>query len=272
MAACGGEASARLPHRGASCWHPGTVLPTPLDRPSIEVVALHPTDALCAQEGGADRLHVAAVIGDELRALDPAAVSAIVRATDLPVRVTLRLSEGFSTQGGEFTRLAGLVTDYLSLGVEGFVFGFLTPDLDVDVDVCAELADQLVGAPWTFDRSFDRALDARVAWRHVRRLPGLDAIHTAGSVLGLSTGLDDLLDLATSDPGFAAMAVADGDLRAESVPWLVQSGITRIHLGASVRPGRSWDRSHVDSGFVRSWRLLLDSAFDHGRGSSPQAG
>ncbi len=248
------------------------MLPTTPGRPSIEVVALHPTDAQSAQEGGADRVHVGRVVGEEMRALDPAAVSAIVRATDLPVRVTLRLSEGFTTQGGEFTRLAGLVTDYLSLGVEGFVFGFLTADLDVDVDVCAELADRLAGAPWTFDRSFDRALDARVAWRHLRRLQGLDSIHTAGSVLGLSTGLDDLLDLAGSDPGFAAMAVAAGDLRAESVPWLVQSGISRIHLGASVRPGGSWDRSHVDAGFVRSWRLLLDSAFDHGRGLSPQAG
>ncbi|MEJ7629777.1 MAG: copper homeostasis protein CutC, partial [Nocardioidaceae bacterium] len=66
--------------------------------------------------------------------------------------------------------------------------------------------------------------------------------------------------------------VAAGGLRAESVPWLVQAGVTRIHLGASVRPGGSWDKAHVDAGFVRSWRLLLDSAVGHGRGQSPQAG
>lgn len=239
---------------------------------SIEVVALQPTDAANAQEGGADRLHVGTVVGAEMRALEPAAVSAIVRATDLPVRVTLRLSEGFSTQGGEFTRLAGLVTDYLSLGVEGFVFGFLTPDLDVDVAVCRAMVDHLAGAPWTFDRSFDHALDARVAWRQVRGLPGLDSVHTSGSVLGLSTGLDDLLDLAEADDAFAATVVAAGGLRAESVPWLVQAGVTRIHLGASVRPGGSWDKAHVDAAFVRSWRLLLDSAVGHGRGQSPQAG
>jgi copper homeostasis protein len=248
------------------------MLPQSSARPSIEVVALHPQDAEGAQHGGADRLHVGRVVSGELRALEPAAVSAIVRATDLPVRVTLRLSEGYTTQGGEFTRLAGLVTDYLSLGVEGFAFGFLTGDLEVDVAVCAALTEHLAGVPWTFDRSFDRALDARVAWRQVRRLPGLDSIHTAGSALGLSTGLDDLLTLANADPGFAAVAVAAGGLTAESVPWLVRSGITRIHLGASVRPGGSWDRSHVDPGFVRSWRLLLDSAVEHGRGSSPQAG
>lgn len=240
--------------------------------PSLEVVALHAGDAEAADEGGADRLHVASVVGGDLRSLEPAIVSTIVRATDLPVRVTLRLSEGFSTQGGELTRLAGLVTDYLSLGVEGFVFGFLTRDLDVDVEVCAALADALAGAPWTFDRSFDHALDARRAWRQIRSLPGLDAVHTAGAVLGPATGIEDLLALAAGDPAFAATAVAAGNLRAEDVPWLVRGGITRVHLGTSVRPGGSWQKAHVDAGFVRAWRLLLDHAVEHGRGSSSSAG
>jgi copper homeostasis protein len=241
---------------------------------SIEVVALHPHDAEQAQEGGADRLHVGRVVGavDTMLALEPAAVSSIVRATDLPVRVTLRLSADYSTQGGELTRLKGLVTDYLSLGVEGFAFGFLTRDLDVDVEVCAALVDALAGAPWTFDRCFDRALDARVAWRQVRRLAGLDRIHTAGSVRDLSTGLDDVLALAEADCGFAAMAVASGGVRGEDVPWLVRAGISRIHLGAAVRPGGSWDKAHVDAAFVRAWRLLLDSAYDHAHRLSPQVG
>ena len=240
--------------------------------PSLEVVALHPADAENAQEGGADRLHALRLVGDDLRSLEPAALSAILRATDLPVRVTLRLSEGYSTQGGELTRLAGLAADYLSLGVEGFAFGFLTPDLDVDVEVCEAVIATLGGAPWTFDRAFDSALDARVAWRHARHLRGLDSIHTAGSRLGLPSGLEDLLILAEADPAFAATAVAAGRVSAEAVPWLVRAGITRLHLGAAVRPGGSWQKAHVDPGFVRSWRLLLDSAVSHTRQPSPQAG
>lgn len=240
-------------------------------RASVEVVAVHPADAEEAQAGGADRLHVGRPVDGQLLALEPAAVSAIVRSTDLPVRVSLRLTPGFTTSGGELTRLRGLVTDYLSVGAEGFCFGFLTRDLDVDAEVCLMVADALAGAPWTFDAAFDHALDARHAWRAIRGIPGLDTVHTSGSILGVGTGLDDLLALAHSDARFAAAAAADAGLRAEDVPWLVRAGITRVHLGAAVRPGGSWDRAHVDAGFVRSWRLLLDAAVDPQRGR-PQAG
>ncbi len=236
--------------------------------PTIEVVALHPADADRAQEGGADRLHVCALRESVSWSLEPAEVSAIVRATDLPVRVTLRLSEGFSTQGGEFTRMVGLVSDYLSLGAEGFVLGFLTPDLEVDTEVCAALADAMYGAPWSFDRAFDHALDARRAWRALAGADGLDGIHTAGAVLGMESGFDDLLSMAEASPEFADMAVAAGGVSPEHVPWLMRAGITRFHLGKTVRPGGSWSKTYVDAGFVRSWRLLIDSAVGSGSASS----
>jgi copper homeostasis protein len=235
----------------------------------IEVVALHPSDAERAQEGGADRLHACAWSDGQARSLEPAAASAIVRSVDVPVRVTLRLSSGFSTSGGELTRLVGLASDYLSLGVEGFVLGFLTADLDVDIDVCAALVEATAGAPWTFDRAFDSALEARRAWRQLSALPGLDGIHSAGAAIGMDSGIDDLVGLATADPAFAALAVAAGGVRPEHVPWLVRAGITRLHLGAAVRPGGSWGKAHTDAGFVRSWRMLLDDEVDgpsHRRG------
>lgn len=225
---------------------------------SIEVVAVHPRDAERAQEGGADRVHACVMVGERATSPDPATVSAIVRATDLPVRVTLRLSDGFTTQGGELTRLSGLAGDYLSSGAEGFTFGFLTFDLEADAEVCAALAATLEDAPWTFDRTFDHALDGRRAWRMLRELPGLDRVHSGGAALGMATGVDDLIAMARADQGFASAVVAAGGVRPEHVPWLAQAGIRAVHLGAAVRVGASWDKAHVDPAFVRSWRLLLD--------------
>lgn len=226
----------------------------------IEVVALHPSDAEYAQEGGADRLQVCAWSDGEPWSVEPAAVSAIVRAVDIPVRVTLRLSSGFTTQGGEFTRLAGLASSYLACGVEGLSFGFLTSDLEVDQDLCMSLVREIGDVPCTFDRAFDQALDSSRAWRQVRQVPGLDGILTAGAALGMDAGFDDLLVMAARDPAFAAMAVAAGGVKPEHVPWLVRAGVTKLHLGSSVRPSGSWTKAHVDAGFVRSWRRLLDDA------------
>jgi copper homeostasis protein len=228
----------------------------------IEVVALHQADAESAQDGGADRIQVCTWVDDEPRSVEPAQVSAITRAVDLPVRVTLRLSGDFTTQGGEFTRLVGLAGDYLALGVDGLSFGFLTRELDIDAEVCRALADKIGDAPWTFDRAFDHSLDLRTAWRRVRDLPGMDGVHSAGALLGMDTGFDDLLAVCAEHPDFAATVVAAGGVRPEHLPWLVRAGVTKVHLGASVRPGGSWNKARVDASFVRSWRLLVDDALD----------
>lgn len=228
----------------------------------LEVVALNADDAERAQEGGADRVHVCAWDDGEPRSVEPAEVSAIARACDIPVRVTLRLSGGFSTQGGEFTRLVGLAGDYLSLGAEGFAFGFLTRDLELDVDVCRALGEAVAPAPWTFDRAFDQVLDQRRARRQLRDLPGLDGVHTAGAALGMAAGFDDLVAAAEADPAFARLAIAAGGTAPEQLPWLVRAGVRRLHVGAAARPGGSWSKARVDTGFVRSWRLLLDAELD----------
>jgi copper homeostasis protein len=229
----------------------------------LEVIALHQADAEAAQEGGADRLEVVGTMEYGGLSPEPRLVSAIHRMTNLPLRVMLRLSDGFSTTGGELTRLIGLAEDYLAVGAEGLVFGFLDADLEVDQEVTSALCEVITGVPWTFHRAIDHALDHRRAWRQVRRLPGLDAVLTAGSVLGVEAGLDDLTARAAEDPVVAALTMAGGGLAPEHVPWLTRAGIRQFHVGSGVRPGGSWTKAHVDAGYVRSWRTLIDDAVTH---------
>jgi copper homeostasis protein len=232
---------------------PGSQLPTGL----LEVIALHPADAEAAEAGGADRLELVGSMQHGGLSCETATVSAVVRSTALPVRVMLRLTEGFSTTGGELARLIGLAGDYLASGAEGVVFGFLNGDLDIDVPVCEAIVDGLDGAPWTFHRAIDHSLDHDRAWRHLRELDGLDAVLTAGSSLGVGHGIDDLTARA-SDPVAAELLMAGGGLEPEHVPWLVRAGIRAFHVGSSVRPDRSWEKAYVDPGYVRAWRLLID--------------
>jgi len=234
--------------------------PATLAGPLLEVVVLHPRDADAATAGEADRL--LALVEPDLggRSPEPAAVSAILRETDLPVRVLLRLDDGLSTTGGELARLVGLARDYLTLGAAGVSFGFLDRDLEIDRVTCAELADELAGVPWTFHRGFDAALDAGRAWRDVRWLAGLDAVASAGSTRGFATGGDELLRRCAADPEVAALLLASGGLTTEHVPWLVRAGVRQFSLGEEARPDGSWTKAYVAADYVRAWRMLLDDA------------
>jgi copper homeostasis protein len=228
--------------------------------PLLEVVVLHPRDAQAATLGEADRLLL--LVGPELggRSPEPAAVSAILRETDLPVRVMLRIDDGLGATAADLVRLVGLARDYLTLGAEGMSFGFLDRDLEIDRDTCAALAGELTGTPWTFHRGFDATLAADRAWRDVRRLPGLDAVASAGSTRGLASGGEELLRRCMADPELAGLVLASGGLTTDLVPWLVRAGVRQFSLGEEARPDGSWTKAHVDAGYVRTWRMLLDDA------------
>ena len=230
------------------------------------MVVLHPRDAEAATEGEADRLLV--MVSPELggRSPEPAAVSAVLRETDLPVRVLLRLDEGLGTTGDELGRLVGLARDYLTLGAAGVSFGFLDRDLEVDRFTCAALAQELAGTAWTFHRGFDAALDAGHAWRRVRGLPGLDAVTSAGSTRGFAAGADELLRRCTADPEVARLLLAAGGLTTEHVPWLIRAGVRQFGLGEEARPDGSWTKAYVAADYVRAWRMLLDDAHDRALG------
>ncbi len=245
--------------------------------PLLEVSVLHVRDVPGAVEGGADRLHLAGEGGPDVGSADPghspepALVSQVCRESDVPVFVLLRLNDSWTTTGGEMTRLVGLAEDYLACGAAGVSFGFLDVDLEIDTVVCAHLAERLPNVPWTFHRAIDDTLDPRRSWRRVRELPGLVAVHSAGSPQGLGHGYDDLLATAESDPAIAALLMPGGGLLAEHVPWLARAGVTQFHLGTQVRPGGS-PKSDVDAGHVRSWRLLVDSHVGRAPGSGRATG
>jgi copper homeostasis protein len=240
--------------------------------PLLEVTVLHVRDAAGAQEGGADRLHlVGDGVGSAALSPEPAVVSGVCREADIPVFVLLRLSDSWTTTGGELTRLVGLAEDYLGCGAAGVSFGFLDADLEVDTEVCTLLADALPGVPWTFHRAVDSTLDPRRSWRRLLELRGLVAVCSAGSPQGMSSGYDDLLATAGSDPAIAGLMMAGGGLLAEHVPWLVRAGVGQFHLGAQARPGATY-KSYVQPDHVRSWRLLLDDAAERARPAAGTAG
>jgi copper homeostasis protein len=242
------------------------VSPASESAPLLEVTVLHARDAAAATAGEADRLLLVAEPEGGGRSPEPGVVSAVLRETDLPVRVMLRLDDVVTIDESRLPGLIMLARSFVELGAAGLSFGFLDRDNDVDVDTCLTVAEELGGVGWTFPRIFDSAFDPRRAWRDLVGLPGLDGVATAGSTRGLASGADDLLAQAVSSAAVAQLVLASGGLDSERVPWLIRAGVRQFGLTDEVRKDGSWTKASVDTAAVRAWRMLLDDAHQRALG------
>ncbi len=224
----------------------------------LDVAVLHAADAERAEAGGADRLTLLDRLGPDALSPEPAVLGQVRRATTRPVRVLVRLREGFSTDGGELIRLQGLIGRYVDAGADGLVLGFLNSHTEIDTGVITALMTG-IELGWTFDRAVDSCISTDRAWRELRQLPGLDQVLTAGSARGVGDGLDDLLTRVRTDDFARAVVMAGGDLLPEHVPWLVRAGVRAFHVDAAVRPLGS-AKAYVDADLVGTWRTLIDAA------------
>jgi len=128
----------------------------------LEVLVLHEADAKRAEEGGADRLLVIGDLSGDGRSPEPRLVERIRAVSSLQVRPLVRLRDGYTTDGGEATRLIGLIGSYLEAGADGVAMGFLNGLGQIDAEVIDALTQDGLW-PWTFDSAIDHALDADAA-------------------------------------------------------------------------------------------------------------
>jgi len=171
-------------------------------------------------------------------------VASVRQASSVHLRVLLRLQEGYTTNGGEMSKLKGLAFACAEAGADGFVSGFLNAMSGIDLPACAELIGQATW-PWSFDRAIDAVLNQDQAWATLETLPRLDSVITAGSARQVEQGLDRLIALAKN----RLPVVAAGGLQPEHVPWLARAGVTNFLV----------DSPPTGAPGVRAWRRLIDA-------------
>ncbi|MEU8551499.1 copper homeostasis protein CutC [Streptomyces roseoverticillatus] len=232
-----------------------------MSRPILEVIALGPRDARAAQDGGADRLELVTDMAADGLTPPLETFTAVRDAVDIPVRVMLRATDGFSA--GDAAALAALCDTARALVAEGaseFVLGFLTDDGRADLTAVSALAEAIgPRARWTFHRAIDRAADRDALRKQLADLPGLDTYLTAGSASGVDDGLATLLAEAgrSDEPGYEPRIMVGGGLQLKHLPVLRGGGISAFHIGGAARPD-GWT-GPVDAGAVRTWRSALDA-------------
>lgn len=216
----------------------------------LEVIALNARDAVAANEGGADRVELVADMSADGLSPSPATVAEVRAAVDIPVRVMLRLTDGFAA--GDLGALVRRTVDLRSAGAEEFVLGFLTADDAVDLPAVTRVVEAIDGAPWTFHRAIDHCADRSALRAAVAELPGLDGFLTAGA----ETGLDDGIATLIAEASGPQRILAGGGLRLDHLPRLTAAGINAFHVGSAARP-EGWD-SPVSADATRRWRATLD--------------
>ncbi|MEU9284083.1 copper homeostasis protein CutC [Streptomyces sp. NPDC048275] len=226
-------------------------------RAVLEVIALGVEDAVAARAGGADRLELVSDIAAD--GLTPAreTFAGIRAAVDVPLRVMLRLADGFAA--GDVATLVRVAREMRSAGADEFVLGFLDEHGGPDLDAVERVVAELDGCRWTFHRAIDRATDRDSLRKQLADLPGLDAYLTAGSPAGVDDGLPTLLAEAArrGEPGYEPRLMVGGGLRLDHVPPLRAAGVDAFHIGGAARPG-GW-AAPVSAEAVRGWREALDA-------------
>ncbi|MFD3733188.1 copper homeostasis protein CutC [Streptomyces sp. NPDC058632] len=229
-------------------------------RAVLEVIALDVEDAVAARAGGADRLELVTDMAADGLTPSAATVAAVRAAVGLPLRVMLRLADGFAA--GDLDRLVRTAHAMRDAGADEFVLGFLDGDGRVDLDAVERVVGALDGCPWTFHRAIDRAADRGALRKQLDGLPGLDTYLTAGAPGGVADGLSTLLAEARcgreDEPGYQQHLLVGGGLRLEHVPALLTAGVHAFHIGGAARPG-GWT-GPVSAEAVAQWRRVVDGA------------
>ncbi|MFF3991905.1 copper homeostasis protein CutC [Streptomyces cyaneofuscatus] len=227
------------------------------NRAVLEVIALDAEDAVAAQAGGADRLELVTDMAADGLTPSRETFAAIRSAVDIPLRVMLRVADGFAA--GDIEVLVDKAREMRRAGADEYVLGFLDEDGHADLVAVERIVAELDGARWTYHRAIDRAADRDALRKQLADLPGLDTYLTAGSPDGVDDGIPTLLAEAarTGQPGYEPQILVGGGLQLHHLPQLRAAGIDAFHIGGAARPA-GWS-APVDAAAVREWREALDA-------------
>jgi len=222
----------------------------------LEVIVQSVADARAAALGGADRLEIVREI--EREGLTPSLdlVRAIASETDLPLRVMVRESDGFSVADRrELVMLQTAFAAFAEIGVDGAVLGFAT-NRALDLEMTTAIVAISPSLRVTVHRAFDDAADPAAAISALRALPQVDRILTTGGFGKWEQRclrLQAYARLAGSD----LTIVAGGGIDVAEINSLVGCGLVgEVHTGRAAREPRL-PSAPVSAGRVRQ---LKDAA------------
>lgn len=161
----------------------------------LEIACFNKESALIAANAGADRIEFCA--GFEVGGTTPSLHDFIElkKEISIPIFVMIRTRGGdFLYNDEEFQQMKEQLLEFKKVGADGFVFGILDENLEVNCLQNKGLVELADGIPCTFHRAFDRVKDYQKSLEDVINC-GFRTILTSGTKSNVSEGKEILKTL-----------------------------------------------------------------------------
>ncbi|MFN4364330.1 copper homeostasis protein CutC [Chryseobacterium hispalense] len=182
----------------------------------IEIACFNPESALIAVENGADRIELCDGLSEGGTTPDFETVQQLREKINIPIFVMVRPRGGdFTYTDEEFEQMKSDLVQLKSLNVDGFVFGILDENDEVNIEQNKTLVELAKPYPCTFHRAFDRAKDLEKSLEKVIEC-GFTTILTSGQKPNVSEGKENLKKLVELSSGRIEILVGGG-LRSSNI-------------------------------------------------------
>ena len=161
----------------------------------LEIACFNKESALIASRDGADRIEFCA--GFEVGGTTPSLhdYMELKKEITIPIFVMIRTRGGdFCYNNEEFQKMKNQLLEFKKVGADGFVFGILDGNLEVNFIQNKELVELADGIPCTFHRAFDRVKDYHKSLEEIINC-GFKTILTSGTKSNVSEGKEILKTL-----------------------------------------------------------------------------
>jgi copper homeostasis protein len=206
--------------------------------------------AVAAKTGGADRLEVCSALAIGGTTPSFGLVEQCVAALEMPVMMMVRPHDGgFVYDRNHVDTMIANIKVAKSIGVQGVVFGALTPQRTLDHATCQRLMDAAGALEATFHRAFDLVPNPLAVLDELETL-GIHRVLTSGQQSTALAGARLIRRLI--DHSATIKVLAGAGIDAESARELVaQTGVQEIHASASVLANDQQTHGHVSFGSQR---------------------
>ena len=166
-----------------------------VDRPIIEICLESVESVIAAEKGGADRVELCSDLFEGGLTPTIGTVKTALKKSNIKINAMIRPRGGdFYYSDEEFEVMKEDIKAFKETGINGIVFGILTPEGDVDVKRSKEIIELARPLAVTFHRAFDMTRDPYKSLEELIEL-GVDRVLTSGQEATVPEGADLLEEL-----------------------------------------------------------------------------